>query len=80
MSKPPAWVKVSERLPTEEDADENGFVWVCKEGACEAWTEDWENGLEWLHESCWDYWQPKPRQQPPAPPRAALQDDMEEPQ
>jgi len=65
MSKYSEWVKVSERLPTREDADEEGYVWVAA-----------RNGVasdHWANSPFYGYWMPKPRQQPPEPP--ALQQE-----
>ena len=28
----PGWVKIGERLPTQEDADESGLVWMLNDG------------------------------------------------
>lgn len=62
----PSWIETAERLPTREDSDENGDVWVAIAGNPCTETEWWEEAGRW------DYWMPKPRQQPPEPP--ALQE------
>jgi hypothetical protein len=64
MSK---WVKVSERLPTREDADEQDAVW--------GWADDGQpvEPIYWeaigTAECNVTHWMPKPCQQPPAPPK-----------
>lgn len=66
----PEWVKVSERLPTREDADESGMCWMLSadEGVC---TMLAEFAFEFEDQFGVTHWMPKPRQQPPAPPTEA---------
>lgn len=54
------WVKTSDRLPTREDADEQGKVWALLCG--KVVLEDWNFIFDLL------WWMPKPHQQPPEPP------------
>lgn len=56
----PGWVKTSERLPTRDDSDESGLVWVL--GRNGVVTDHWSNS------PFYRYWMPGPRVQPPAPP------------
>lgn len=60
----PEWIPVSERLPGRADGDEEGYLWV-SDGNVVTETR-YENVVVW---SSWDYWMPKPRQEPPAPPK-----------
>lgn len=58
----PEWVKVSERLPTIDDSDEGGNIWV--------WDGTDVHSIGWFNAVAKEvtHWMPKPRQQPPAPP------------
>lgn len=56
------WVKVSERLPTIDDSDEGGNIWV--------WDGTDVHSIGWFNAVAKEvtHWMPKPCKEPPAPP------------
>ena len=57
------WVRASERMPTEEDADELGYIWcLCPFNQIVIPFPSDQVGAEMT-------WHPKPRVVPPAPPK-----------
>ena len=67
------WVKCSERLPTVDDADENGKVWYLVEGTSHIIECHFESFVRWPDEFT-NQWHPKPKSVKPAPPQEASSD------
>ena len=61
----PEWVSVSERLPTREDADELGRVWV----KIDVYDEAILVSAKTVGRKGDTHWMPKPRVTPPEPPK-----------
>ena len=52
------WIPVSERLPTEDDSDENGYVWVWNKNGRGTW--NWRDVVFHNHIVKITHWMPFP--------------------
>lgn len=60
----PKWISVNDRLPTKEDADDYGKVWVGKSGCSPVISTHYENVSK---SSTLNVWMPKAVIKPPPP-------------